>query len=145
MHYLNDELLNILVTLAGLTFFDGDDKQPSKSDSTGLDATLGYESVPLVHVEENRVNIAPGVDDLRSKLRWIPNLNLVPFIFGIAITVTEIADLEIDQSYLSIHAQLRSRTDEGSRCYISLCECAAVLHDKSFDISRIRPKIQRLA
>ena len=90
MHYRNDGLLNILVILACLSFFDRDDSQPSTSESTRQDATLGYGVVPLVFVEENRVDILAGVSDLRSKLRWIPNLSSVPFIFGIAITVTDI-------------------------------------------------------
>ena len=131
MHYLNDELLNILVTLAGLTFFDGDDKQPSKSDSTGLDATLGYESVPLVHVEENRANIAPGVGDLRRKLRWIPNLNLVPFIFGIAITVTEIQIWKLTKAGMTdecpIYQSMLNSDLERMKALVAIVHCASVL------------------
>ena len=73
-HFRNDGLLKILQLIAGLTFFDRDNNQPSTSESTRQDATLGFGVVPLVHVEEKRSDTVSGVDDLRQKLRWIPKI-----------------------------------------------------------------------
>ena len=130
-HYRNDGLLNILVILAGLSFFDRDNSQPSTSESTRQDATLGYGVVPLVHVEEKRLDILAGVNDLRIKLRWIPNLSYVPFIFGIAITVTEIQIWKLTSSGITdelpvFQSSLNSPL-ELMNAVVAIVHCARVL------------------
>ena len=89
-HYRNDGLLHILELLGGLTFFDRNNVQSTTKEGLRQDVTLGFQSVPLVHVEEKRDKVSDGVVDLRNKLHWIPNLNKVPCILGFAISVTHL-------------------------------------------------------
>ena len=89
-HFRNDGLLRILQLLGDLTFFDRNNVQSTTKGVLKKDVILGFQSVPLVHVEERRERLADGVADLRNKRCWIPNLSKVQFIFGIAISVNHL-------------------------------------------------------
>lgn len=86
----NDGLLKIVKIVGGLTFFERDNQQSSTQGTTRQDATLGLGRVPVVHVEEKRWDVALAAEDLQSKLHWIPNWSKLPFIFGIAISASEL-------------------------------------------------------
>ena len=90
IHYRNDGLLYILKLLGGLTFFNRNNIQSTTKEGLRQDITLGFQSVPLVHVKERRDKVSDGVAELRNNLHWIPNLKKVPCIFGIAISVTHL-------------------------------------------------------
>ena len=89
-HYRNDGLLHILKLVGGLTFFDRNNVQSTTKEGLRQDVTLGFQSVPLVHVEEKRDKVLDGVADLRNKLHWIPNLDRLPCNLGFAISVTDL-------------------------------------------------------
>lgn len=72
----------------------------------------------------------PSVNNLRSKLRWIPNLNLVPFIFGIAITVTEIQIWKLASAGITDERPIYQSmliSDRRMKAVVAIIHCASVL------------------
>jgi hypothetical protein len=88
-HMRNDALLKFLRLLSGLNSISRHNHETSTCGSTRSDATLKYNGVPLVNIEEKELRIDKAAEDLSKKFCWIPHFASLPFIFGFAITFTE--------------------------------------------------------
>jgi hypothetical protein len=88
-HLRNDCLFRVVMLLAGLNSFSRDDHESSTAGNTRCDSALKYDGLPLVFIEEEEIKVHKAVEDLTSKFCWIPHYNALPFIFGIAISFTE--------------------------------------------------------
>lgn len=129
-HSRNDGLLSILKLLGGLTSIERDNIQSTTKATTRQDCTLKYDTVPLVHVEEKLADVADAIDDLREKFRWIPNLNNIHFIFGIAISTTKLVILRLTSQGMDNNPLFQTMlTSELGliEAVVAIVHCASVL------------------
>lgn len=91
LHYRNDGLFAIYHYLAGLSQFSRDKHDDSTVTGTRSDRADQYEGVTVVRVEEKEDSLQEAVNDLVSKSCWLPHYARLPFIFGIAVTKTELS------------------------------------------------------
>ena len=130
-HYRNDGLLKIMMLVGGLTFFDRNNAQSTTKGISRQDVTLGFQNIPLVHVEEKRVSVADGVADLRNKLHWIPNLSQLPFIYGLAISATTVQIWNLTSQGITDATPLfttsLTSTLERMNAVVAIAQCGRVL------------------
>ena len=87
LHSRNDGLFHIIDYCAGLTYKLRDRHDSSTIVTTRADVTMGFGGCALVLVEEKDVErVEEATSDLRLKFQWIPNFDMLPFVFGIAVT-----------------------------------------------------------
>lgn len=87
----NDALFRIIDHLAGFTFKLRDLHDNSTVGTKRSDVTMGINGCALLLAEEkNLESIGAAEEDLRRKFQWIPHFHNLPFVFGIAITRTEL-------------------------------------------------------
>jgi len=96
-HARNDGLFSTIFHFARLTSVCRDNHQCSTIRQKRSDVTLLKKGIPLINVEEKITSRAKANDDLFKKFQWIPHFNLLPFIFDVAITQTELAVWELRQ------------------------------------------------
>ena len=46
-----------------------------------------YNNIPLINLEEKSDEIENARNDLVRKFEWLPHCNMLPFVFGIAISI----------------------------------------------------------
>jgi hypothetical protein len=124
----DDALLNIYCYLAGLTGGSRNQKEDSTIFTTRSDRTDQYDGVTVVRIEEKDVSMAEAVDDLRNKSCWLPHYERLPFIFGIAITRTNlnIYTLSRDTTNLKFSTQLDDMSNRW-KCVVAVINIARTL------------------
>ena len=98
MHYRNDALMMICYRLSGLNYASRDHHEMSTINTTRSDATFGVDGVPLILIEEKTTSFVDAFNDLRRKFRWVPFFGNLPFVYGIAITVSQLAIYTINHN-----------------------------------------------
>jgi len=82
-------------------------------------------------VEEKRSNVVHAVQDLKSKLQWIPNWSRLPFIFGIAISSSALQIWRLTSQGVTDNSPLFSSAltspQELMDCVIAAAHCGRVL------------------
>ena len=69
-----------------MTSFSRDVSDLSTKDATRSDETQMYNNIPLINVEEKSDEIENARNDLVRNFEWLPHYNMLPFVFGIAIS-----------------------------------------------------------
>ena len=70
-----------------MTSFSRDVSELSTKNATRSDQTQMYNNIPLINVEEKSDEIENARNDLVRKFEWLPHCNMLPFVFGIAISI----------------------------------------------------------
>ena len=83
----NDSILFLIYALSGMTSFSRDVSELSTKNATRSDQTQMYNNIPLINVEEKSDEIENARNDLVRKFEWLPHCNMLPFVFGIAISI----------------------------------------------------------
>ena len=70
---------------------------------TRPDMSINCMNIPLILIEENADNVMEAVADLQRNFIWIPHYHTLPFVFGIAISSSEVMFYERDLRQQTIH------------------------------------------
>ncbi len=128
----NDGLLNILHHAAGLTGQRRNLHDMSTILTTRVDRSDSYGNVPLVLTKEkDGDNINEGINDLIRKFQWIPHYENIPFIFGIAISKSDIVfgKLTSSREFVQINREsLRSDQSKLKCVYIAIQIATVINH-----------------
>lgn len=82
----NDAFCDIFHHLGYLSEFSRNRSEDSTVAETRSDRTDKLLGIPVVLTEEKQSDMEGAVGDLRKKFRWLPHYNMLPFVFGVAIT-----------------------------------------------------------